>query len=341
MKNKQSKGLSLSANPKCLIKGTFSANTDVFASFFRKNDILKNSKLNSDSVTSPARGEVLKHLFFVIRRRRPANLDCRITSGNDNRVKSVTPVDDNRLGRWLRAVCNLINTPHSALSCHSLPQGAREYGRSMIEMLGVLAIIAVLSVGGIAGYSKAMEKFKITKAIGDYAILIQGLVEHLSDFRKLNAGGNVYGIAEPVQALGLVPDNWIIIQKRDEHQPTFSDAYGNYSSVFSRYNRVVFSIAIGGQNNTNGVTTTPAFSTKFCEEILTNVFAPLHSFIVFAGVWRSGNDNNDHTNSWYGDKYCGSEYRRCLTSITPIQINEVCKKCEGKTEQCSVTVEME
>lgn len=34
-------------------------------------------------------------------------------------------------------------------------------GRSMIEMLGVLAIIAVLSVGGIAGYSKALEKWKI------------------------------------------------------------------------------------------------------------------------------------------------------------------------------------
>ena len=31
-------------------------------------------------------------------------------------------------------------------------------GRSMIEMLGVLAIVGVLSVGGIAGYSKAMEK---------------------------------------------------------------------------------------------------------------------------------------------------------------------------------------
>ena len=36
-------------------------------------------------------------------------------------------------------------------------------GRSMVEMLGVLAIIGVLSVGGIAGYSKAMTKFKITK----------------------------------------------------------------------------------------------------------------------------------------------------------------------------------
>lgn len=31
-------------------------------------------------------------------------------------------------------------------------------GRSMVEMLGVLAIIGVLSVGGIAGYKTAMER---------------------------------------------------------------------------------------------------------------------------------------------------------------------------------------
>ncbi|MBS6473139.1 MAG: hypothetical protein KH347_02690 [Acetobacter sp.] len=35
-------------------------------------------------------------------------------------------------------------------------KGTNESGRSMIEMLGVLAIIGVLSVGGIAGYSQAM-----------------------------------------------------------------------------------------------------------------------------------------------------------------------------------------
>ena len=33
-----------------------------------------------------------------------------------------------------------------------------ESGRSMVEMLGVLAVIGVLSVGGIAGYKMAMEK---------------------------------------------------------------------------------------------------------------------------------------------------------------------------------------
>ncbi len=36
-------------------------------------------------------------------------------------------------------------------------------GRSMVEMLGVLAIIGVLSVGAIAGYSKAMFKYKLNK----------------------------------------------------------------------------------------------------------------------------------------------------------------------------------
>ena len=42
---------------------------------------------------------------------------------------------------------------------------SEQSGRSMVEMLGVLAIIGVLSVGGIAGYSKAMAKFKLSKAM--------------------------------------------------------------------------------------------------------------------------------------------------------------------------------
>ena len=39
-----------------------------------------------------------------------------------------------------------------------------ETGRSMVEMLGVLAIIGVLSVAGIAGYSMAMKKIKVNDA---------------------------------------------------------------------------------------------------------------------------------------------------------------------------------
>ena len=55
--------------------------------------------------------------------------------------------------------------------CRTNAQG----GRSMIEMLGVLAIIGVLSVGGIAGYSKAMMKFKINKTIDQITQISQNI----------------------------------------------------------------------------------------------------------------------------------------------------------------------
>lgn len=48
-------------------------------------------------------------------------------------------------------------------------------GRSMIEMLGVLAIIGVLSVGGIAGYSKAMSKYRTNKTIDQVTQVINGV----------------------------------------------------------------------------------------------------------------------------------------------------------------------
>ena len=49
-----------------------------------------------------------------------------------------------------------------------------ESGRSMVEMLGVLAIIGVLSVGGIAGYSTSMRRHRanqILDAASKYAAL--------------------------------------------------------------------------------------------------------------------------------------------------------------------------
>ena len=40
-----------------------------------------------------------------------------------------------------------------------------ESGRSMVEMLGVLAIIGVLSIGGIAGYTMAMNKYQANEIV--------------------------------------------------------------------------------------------------------------------------------------------------------------------------------
>ena len=76
-----------------------------------------------------------------------------------------------------------------------------QIGRSMIEMLGVLAIIGVLSVGGIAGYSKAMMKFKINKTV-------QQISEIVANVRTLYAQQKNYnglGTETAVQ-MGVIPD---------------------------------------------------------------------------------------------------------------------------------------
>jgi len=46
-----------------------------------------------------------------------------------------------------------------------------ENGRSMIEMLGVLAIIGVLSAGGLAGYSKAMFRHRLNTTLDQITML--------------------------------------------------------------------------------------------------------------------------------------------------------------------------
>ncbi len=63
-------------------------------------------------------------------------------------------------------------------------------GRSMVEMLGVLAIIGVLSIGGIAGYSLAMQKYRTNQAIEAIQLL-------MTEIRTMFSGqGNYTGLGD-------------------------------------------------------------------------------------------------------------------------------------------------
>ncbi len=74
-------------------------------------------------------------------------------------------------------------------------------GRSMIEMLGVLAIIGVLSVGGIAGYSKAMNKFKTNQVADNVSMLVANIKTMYSQQNSYEGLNNVTAVQ-----MGLVPD---------------------------------------------------------------------------------------------------------------------------------------
>ena len=58
-----------------------------------------------------------------------------------------------------------------------------ESGRSMVEMLGTLAIIGVLSVGGIAGYSYGMDKYKANQTMNDIMLMGVDIITQLSQNR--------------------------------------------------------------------------------------------------------------------------------------------------------------
>lgn len=108
-----------------------------------------------------------------------------------------------------------------------------ESGRSMVEMLGVLAIIGVLSVGGIAGYSKAMNKYKINKTTDQVSMLV-------ANIRTLfSSQGNYAGLSN-AQAIkfGVVPN--------DMYKAPATEG-ASVTDITNAFNGVVNIMASGGR----------------------------------------------------------------------------------------------
>ncbi len=101
-----------------------------------------------------------------------------------------------------------------------------ENGRSMIEMLGVLAIIGVLSVGGIAGYSKAMNKFKTNKVADNVSMIV-------TNIKTMYAQQKTYGDLTTSSAndMGLIPDE--LVKKGTNNAVTFKNAFNGDVAIKS------------------------------------------------------------------------------------------------------------
>ena len=77
------------------------------------------------------------------------------------------------------------------VKCSGMTGNSRnERGRSMVEMLGVLAVAGVLSIGGVAGYRWAMDKYRANDTIRE---LSQRAVVHS---QQMLAGNTVLSNTE-------------------------------------------------------------------------------------------------------------------------------------------------
>ena len=196
-------------------------------------------------------------------------------------------------------------------------------GRSMIEMLGVLAIIAVLSVGGIAGYSKAMEKFKLNKTVSEYSYFIFNMFEHGDEFKRLPNGT---GLAKLAEQLDLLPASWKYIDSRNDER-WVRDGLKNQIQMWQSGGHLVFEIYLPRDEN--------AKKLDLCRSLLKDFIYPLHDFARNAFVCRVRPEKEDEY--WWGTNYCGGE-RKCLKDVTVTAMDAACRSCADSQGSCTIVL---
>lgn len=203
-------------------------------------------------------------------------------------------------------------------------------GRSMIEMLGVLAIIGVLSVGGIAGYSKAMEMWKIDKIVNEFSYLLAGLMEHSEQLTKMsNQNPALTCIGQFVEAASLVPESWKRVSPCN-----FENSIGDGVGTYTRGGMVAVEFSLGGSSDEYyepGKRRNESFSARKCKAMFKDLVQPLHEALGVAFFIRTGSD----WLRYYGDKVC-SGGRKCIKDLTPAEINTVCSSCTKSKEVCNI-----
>ena len=209
-----------------------------------------------------------------------------------------------------------------------------ENGRSMVEMLGVLAIIGVLSVGGIAGYSKAMNKYKINKTTDQVSMLV-------ANIRTLFSSQGNYKDLSNANAIkfGVVPED--MIKDGSGSAQTLSNAFGGKVTIESSPARSGTALA-GAQDAF--VITYAGLSDEACVTILTGDWGSgqASGLIGIAGGVAADTESNaaatavkglyvdtDGAKLPTGDSSILTAQPGSETSSTPVSVTNAVTACGG------------
>ena len=157
-----------------------------------------------------------------------------------------------------------------------------ESGRSMIEMLGVLAIIGVLSVGGIAGYSKAMNKFKTNKVADNVSMIVANVKTLYAQQKTYDGLDN-----EAAVSMGIIPDELVVKTEA-----------GAYSKLLNSFNGQVFISQSNSTNSTDGkafILEFGSLSKEACITLATNDWGSGYSSGLIAMEVKNTSAENNAT----------------------------------------------
>ena len=198
-------------------------------------------------------------------------------------------------------------------------------GRSMVEMLGVLAIIGVLSVGAIAGYSKAMEKYKLNKFSESYNILLNYALQYTP---QLETSGTQTSYNEILYKLNLIPDGMTYVVSEQRIYDIFNNrimVYRNVSESGIPYNILALYLDKS------------PLSKKICQTCI-NIAKENASQIYYIRMKDEDDENGaSFSNGLYGTQSCNST-RKCLHNMTLTDTSDVCDFCDTAAGSCKITI---
>ena len=231
------------------------------------------------------------------------------------------------LTRWSRSnqVANFSNldTPIKSECDRMVTNATTCRGRSMVEMLGVLAIIGVLSVGAIAGYSKAMMKYKLNKQ----AEQISWLLNAMYRYKDLLENDKPFASFIPIlKKLGEIPQE-MIKDNSDDIYDAFGIKYHIYANnCSSTCDNISLKIIMNNDYKNFDI----------CNNILetSKTFAAQLDHI---NIWQTKNDNTNAAFYIMGNTRC-SKNNQCLKNLIKNDIYDICQLCADK-KGCSFDIQ--
>ena len=200
-------------------------------------------------------------------------------------------------------------------------------GRSMVEMLGVLAIIGVLSVGAIAGYSKAMFKYKLNQHAVAVNMLINNVLQLKGQLQYQPNQTTYYHTL--LHKMNLLPDG-IIYNNNSELRDSW---FKNKIMVYYNNAKWTASDGIETQNNFGAIGFHFAPSSGGAEICRNIVIAAKENSANLWKIETFNSDSDDYSSGkyigdLYGDSYCVAN-RPCLHNLDLNKIQNLCNACDG------------
>ena len=196
-------------------------------------------------------------------------------------------------------------------------------GRSMVEMLGVLAIIGVLSVGAIAGYSKAMMKYKLNKHAEQMNTLINAVARNAHSFDNLYTASNKVITAYFIK-MGEIPQEMI---KNTRVYDAFNQEYVIALNINSTDNQKSINLSVIANAS---LKTKSAESLEICRNMLITAKENTDSISSVSSVTKNDDNTGYNSTIFWGDKNCANGWSPCLTNLTLENIYNFCTKYIGR-----------